>query len=107
MPQARNGPAPEQGGGRLKSPPKGRYVHPPFNSKATYNVLYKEKSGEQSTAQVKAFEDTWEWGLESEKTFHEIVTTAPKKLSDLIQAFRSFLGRNDMMAYLRTSKNVL
>src|SRR6266705_1063747 len=26
MPQARNGPAPEQGGGRLKSPPKGRYV---------------------------------------------------------------------------------
>ena len=29
MPQARNGPAPEQGGGRLKSPPTGRYVHDP------------------------------------------------------------------------------
>src|SRR5216684_226520 len=26
MPQARNGPAPEQGGGRLKSPPAGRFV---------------------------------------------------------------------------------
>src|SRR6266705_3794009 len=30
MPQARNGPAPEQGGGRLKSPPKGRYVQQRF-----------------------------------------------------------------------------
>ena len=28
------------------------------------------------------------------------MTDGPKKLADLLQAMRSFLGRNDMMAYL-------
>lgn len=76
------------------------YLDPPFNSKATYNVLFREQSGEESTAQITAFEDTWHWGLESEKTYHELVTQGTKKLADLIQALRSFLGQNDMMAYL-------
>jgi hypothetical protein len=31
------------------------YLDPPFNSSATYNVLFKEKSGEESTEQVTAF----------------------------------------------------
>jgi len=35
------------------------YLDPPFNSKATYNVLFKEPTGEPSKAQVTAFEDTW------------------------------------------------
>jgi len=47
------------------------YLDPPFNSKATYNVLFKEQNGSQSTAQITAFEDTWHWGLESEKTYKE------------------------------------
>ncbi|MDD5643139.1 MAG: site-specific DNA-methyltransferase, partial [Syntrophales bacterium] len=34
------------------------YLDPPFNSKATYNVLFAEKSGEKSAAQITAFEDT-------------------------------------------------
>jgi site-specific DNA-methyltransferase (adenine-specific) len=76
------------------------YLDPPFNSNVTYNVLFNEKTGEQSASQITAFEDSWHWGQESEKTFHEIVTTAPKKLADLVQALRSFLGTNDMMAYL-------
>jgi len=42
------------------------YLDPPFNSQATYNVLFKEKSGEESAAQIMAFEDTWQWGRESE-----------------------------------------
>ena len=33
------------------------YLDPPFNSSATYNVLFKEKSGEESAAQITAFED--------------------------------------------------
>jgi adenine specific DNA methylase Mod len=41
------------------------YLDPPFNSNATYNVLFKEKSGEESAAQITAFEDTWQWGRES------------------------------------------
>ena len=39
------------------------YLDPPFNSNADYNVLFAEKSGEKAHAQIKAFEDTWEWGL--------------------------------------------
>jgi DNA modification methylase len=76
------------------------YLDPPFNSKATYNVLFAEKSGEKSAAQITAFEDTWHWGRESEAAYHEVVTLGPRKLSDLLQALRSFLGTNDMMAYL-------
>lgn len=76
------------------------YLDPPFNSKATYNVLFAEKSGEQSAAQITAFEDTWHWGLEAEKAFREVVTLGSRQLADLLQALRTFLGSNDMMAYL-------
>ena len=31
------------------------YLDPPFNSNASYNVLFKEQSGEESSAQIKAF----------------------------------------------------
>ena len=37
------------------------YLDPPFNSSASYNVLFKAPSGEQSQAQIEAFEDTWHW----------------------------------------------
>ncbi len=69
------------------------YLDPPFNSSATYNVLFKEKSGEESAAQIMAFEDTWQWGLESEAVYKEIVTSGPRKLADLMQALLAFLGR--------------
>lgn len=37
------------------------YHDPPFNSKRTYNVLFRDESGEHSEAQMAAFEDTWHW----------------------------------------------
>lgn len=81
------------------------YLDPPFNSNATYNVLYQEKSGEQSPAQIRAFEDSWEWDSKAAETYHEIVTSASANISDLIQALHKLLvgqsGRgNDLMAYL-------
>ena len=76
------------------------YLDPPFNSNATYNILFKEKSGDKSAAQIEAFDDTWQWGTETEYAYEEIVRESPKKLADLTQAFRMFLGQNDMMAYL-------
>jgi len=76
------------------------YLDPPFNSNATYNVLFQEKSGEKSAAQITAFEDTWQWGMESEYAYQEMVKESPQKLADLMQAMRKFLGQNDMMAYL-------
>ncbi|PIU54560.1 MAG: site-specific DNA-methyltransferase, partial [Deltaproteobacteria bacterium CG07_land_8_20_14_0_80_60_11] len=33
------------------------YLDPPFNSNATYNILFAEKGGEKSAAQITAFED--------------------------------------------------
>jgi site-specific DNA-methyltransferase (adenine-specific) len=76
------------------------YLDPPFNSKATYNVLFKEKNGTGSAAQITAFEDTWHWDISTEEAYREIVQEGPGKLADLVQALRSFLGSNDMMAYL-------
>ena len=77
------------------------YLDPPFNSNATYNVLFREASGEGSAAQIEAFDDTWHWNTkESERAYESVVTDGPKKLADLLQAMRSFLGQNDMMAYL-------
>ena len=35
------------------------YLDPPFNSNATYNVLFAEQTGEKAASQIKAFEDTW------------------------------------------------
>ena len=37
------------------------YLDPPFNSNATYNVLFKDTKGEEAPAQIKAFTDTWQW----------------------------------------------
>jgi site-specific DNA-methyltransferase (adenine-specific) len=34
------------------------YLDPPFNSRADYNVLFREPTGEQSAAQIKAFTDS-------------------------------------------------
>ena len=76
------------------------YLDPPFNSNATYNVLFQEKGGEKSAAQITAFEDTWQWGMESEYAYQEVVKGGSQKLADLLQAMRTFLGQNDMMAYL-------
>ena len=76
------------------------YLDPPFNSNATYNVLFRERSGEESAAQITAFEDTWQWSMESERAYRDVITRTGGKLGELLQAMRSFLGQNDMMAYL-------
>ena len=76
------------------------YLDPPFNSNATYNVLFRERSGEESAAQITAFEDTWHWGWESETAYQDVVTRGPENVGSLLAALRQFLGQNDMMAYL-------
>ncbi len=79
------------------------YLDPPFNSNASYNVLFREKSGEDSPAQIKAFTDTWEWTLETERTFEQDIIMhpgTPTAVKDMIAAFRQFVGQNAMMAYL-------
>jgi site-specific DNA-methyltransferase (adenine-specific) len=76
------------------------YLDPPFNSKADYNILYKEPTGEQSEAQITAFEDTWHWTEETERIFLEITKVASPKVIEMMRSFRNFVGENDVMAYL-------
>jgi len=77
------------------------YLDPPFNSKANYNVLFKEVKGTPSAAQIEAFTDFWHWEGAAQ-TYHELVTSgdAPVALVELLQGFKQFLGENDMIAYL-------
>ncbi len=76
------------------------YLDPPFNSNASYNVLFKAPSGEQSQAQIEAFEDTWHWNESAERAFDEVVTGPHSDAAIMLRAMRSALGENDMMAYL-------
>jgi site-specific DNA-methyltransferase (adenine-specific) len=76
------------------------YLDPPFNSNASYNVLFKAPSGEQSRAQIEAFEDTWHWNESAERAFDEVVTGPHSDATIMLRAMRSALGENDMMAYL-------
>jgi len=76
------------------------YLDPPFNSNATYNILFAEKSGEKSAAQITAFEDTWQWGPEAAADFDNVVRGDRARLAALLRAIKEFLGQNAMMAYL-------
>jgi DNA modification methylase len=75
------------------------YLDPPFNSNQNYNVLFKEQDGSRAASQILAFEDTWTWNREDESVFTDLVTDGGR-VSDVIRAFRTFLGPCDMLAYL-------
>jgi DNA modification methylase len=75
------------------------YLDPPFKSNQDYNVLFAEKDGEQSAAQILAFGDTWHWDQSAVSAYHDVLNYGGKT-ADALKAFRSFLGDSDMMAYL-------
>jgi DNA modification methylase len=75
------------------------YLDPPFNSNATYNVLFAEQNGAQAASQIKAFEDTWRWDEEAARTYFEVVEKGGP-VSEALQAFRQLVGDSNMLAYL-------
>lgn len=75
------------------------YLDPPWNKKTTYNVLFAEKNGSDSAAQITAFEDTWYWDEASSQAYHDIVERGGQ-VANAMLAFRTLLGDNDMLAYL-------
>ena len=83
------------------------YLDPPFNSNANYNVLFKTPKGHESHAQIEAFSDTWHWGDQAEREFDDLLHQPNTSVAQLMQALRSFLGENDMMAYLVMMANRL
>jgi adenine specific DNA methylase Mod len=76
------------------------YLDPPFNSQANYNVLFRAPTGEQSKAQIEAFEDTWHWNDSAERAFDEVMQSGNSDAAEMLRAMRLFLKENDMMAYL-------
>ena len=72
------------------------YLDPPFNSNRNYNVLFKDERGAESEAQITAFEDTWHWGHDAERTYVDLVTDAPERVGQVIGALRSFIGTSQM-----------
>lgn len=76
------------------------YLDPPFNSNANYNVLFRAPGGEQSQSQIEAFEDTWHWNVTAERAYAEVLQSGNSDAANMLAAMRSFLGTNDMMAYL-------
>lgn len=83
------------------------YLDPPFNSNRAYNLLFKTPKGHESDAQITAFEDTWHWGPQAEREFHELQKQPNTDVAQMMQALRAFLGENDMMAYLTMMANRL
>jgi len=75
------------------------YLDPPFNSRQDYNVLFAEKDGSQSSSQIHAFEDTWEWNIDAQRAYEQIVEQGGR-VADALRAFKTFLFNSDMMAYL-------
>ena len=79
------------------------YLDPPFNSNQNYNVLYKEVEGTPSTAQVKAFEDTWCWDESASYALYElnsVINYTPQPLVSMLNMLEEFLGHSPMYAYL-------
>ncbi len=61
--------------------------------------MFKDESGKEADAQITAFEDTWHWTQSAEEAYHELIMRADE-VSQMIEAFRGFVGTNQMMAYL-------
>lgn len=76
------------------------YLDPPFNSNATYNILFRSPEGHNSDAQIEAFEDTWHWNDRAAFAFDAVMRSGNTAAAELLRAMRGFLGENDMMAYL-------
>ncbi len=74
------------------------YGDPPFNSKATYSILWGNDAGKQK-AQLDAFTDMWTWGAEAEERLKRL-TSEGHPARDTIRALLIKPGRSGMLAYV-------
>ena len=75
------------------------YLDPPFNSKRDYNAIFKGAGRGGGDAQVKSFEDTWQWTPLCDKL---LLQTAERSAGagKILAAFIGGLGKCEMTAYL-------
>ena len=74
------------------------YLDPPFNSKATYNVLFSDRGGSQTTAQLQAFKDTWVWA-EAAPVYQALILESGT-VGTALRAFGDLLPKGGLLAYL-------
>lgn len=74
------------------------YLDPPFNSNATYNVLYRDRGA--GKAQYRAFDDTWHWSDGAETRLAVYQGAGGRPAARAIQGLYQILGRSGMLAYL-------
>jgi DNA modification methylase len=75
------------------------YLDPPFNSNKSYNAIFRRTDGTPAAAQIKAFDDTWHWSIESEIAFRQVVEGGGQ-ISRTLRGLREVLQPSDMLAYL-------
>lgn len=76
------------------------YLDPPFNSNASYNILFRAPDGAGADAQIEAFHDSWHWNEAAADAFDQVARSGHQDAFALLDALRRFLGENDMLAYL-------
>ena len=79
------------------------YLDPPFNSSRSYNVISGRdaRAGNGAAAQIQAFDDTRYWTpVTDQQSERYVAEELPARVADALTAFRTFLGKNDAMAYL-------
>ena len=74
------------------------YLDPPFNSKTNYNILYSSTSA--GDAQMRAFEDTWQWDEAAGERIARFEGAMANPLHDVVCGLFRILGPSGMMAYL-------
>src|ERR1700730_2793412 len=75
------------------------YLDPPFNSQASYNILYHSPEGEASPAQYRAFEDSWSWDKPADIALSKIMTSG-SPAAEIISSLHNYMQKSDLMAYL-------
>ena len=65
------------------------YLDPPFNSNASYNVLFKGPAGADSAAQIEAFDDTWHWNDSAEQAFGDVMRGGNAAASTMLRVQQS------------------
>lgn len=77
------------------------YLDPPFNSDRIHNVIFREKGGGDSPAQIQAFDDTWTWSQETEALYRKLQAgEVPLRVTAAMEAMWRLLGEGDLLAYL-------
>jgi len=62
------------------------YLHPPFTSNRSYNVLFRESMGAACEAQIEAFEDAWHWGPAAARAYEEVLSGSHQRVAGMLKA---------------------